>query len=130
MSIPTLIARFFSVSLLLVGISHLAQPRLWRDFFLTIKGTGVAGLIITMYTLPLGLMIVLGHNIWVLDVPVIITICGWGMTLKSVIYSILPGRAEVVIPTGPNAHRKYAWGGALMIPVSLLLVWHSFFRTV
>jgi hypothetical protein len=128
MSIPTLIARFFSVSLFLVGVSHLAQPRLWRDFFIKIKETGVAGIIIAMYTLPQGLLIVLGHNIWVLDIPVIITICGWGMTIKSITYAVLARRAERVIPSGVDAHRKYAWGGALMIPVSLLLIWHSFFR--
>jgi hypothetical protein len=128
--ISTLIARFFSVSLFLVGLSHLIQPYLWRDFFINIKGTGVAGIIIAMYTLPQGLLIVLGHNVWVLDVPVIITICGWGMTIKSVIYALAPKRAEAIIPEGPNAHRKYALGGALMLPVSLLLIWHSFFRAV
>jgi hypothetical protein len=130
MTLSILIARFFSVSLLIVGVSHLVQSRLWRDFFLRIKNTGVAGIIIAVYTLPQGLLIVLGHNIWVLDVPVIITICGWGMTIKSIVYAIVPSRAEAVIPTGPNAHRKYAWGGALIIPVSLLLIWHSFFREV
>ncbi len=130
MTIATLIERFFSVSLLVVGVSHLAQPRLWRDFFIKIKGTGVAGLIIAMYTLPQSLLIILGHNIWVLDIPVVITICGWGMTIKSITYAIIPGRAEAVIPDGPNAHRKYAWGGALIIPVGLLLTWHSFFRVL
>jgi hypothetical protein len=130
MTLSILIARFFSVSLLIVGVSHLVQARLWRDFFLRIKNTGVAGIIIAVYTLPQGLLIVLGHNIWVLDVPVIITICGWGMTIKSIVYAIVPSRAEAVIPTGLNAHRKYAWGGALIIPVSLLLIWHSFFREV
>ena len=130
MTIATLIARFFAISLLVVGISHLAQPARWRDFFIKIKETGIAGIIIAMYTVPQGLLIVVGHNIWVWDIPVIITICGWGMTIKSVIYATIPGRAEAVIPEGPNAHRKYAWGGALMIPVSLLLVWHSFFRVL
>lgn len=130
MTIATLVARFFSISLLFVGVSHLAQPRLWRDFFIKLKGTGLAGIIIAMYTIPQGLLLVVGHNIWVLDIPVIITICGWGMTLKSLIYATIPGRAEAVIPEGPNAHRKYTWAGALMIPVSLLLVWHSFFRAL
>ena len=130
MSIPNLIAKFFSVSLLVVGVSHLCQPILWRDFFLRIKESGVAGIIIAMYTLPQGLLIVLGHNIWVLDVSLIITICGWGMTIKGITYFIFPRRAERMIPVGPNAHSKYAWGGGLMIPVSLLLIWHSFFRTV
>ena len=119
-----LIARFVSVSLFLIGLSHLIQPRFWRDCFIKIKETGAAGIIIAMYTLPQGLLIVLAHNIWVLDVPVIITICGWGMTLKSIIYALVPNRAEAVIPEGPNAHRKYALGGALMIPVSLHLIWH------
>jgi hypothetical protein len=128
--LETFIARFFSVSLFLIGLSHLIQPRFWRDYFLRIKETGVAGIIIAMYTLPQGLLIVLGHNAWVLDVPVIITICGWGMTIKSIIYALLPNRAAAVIPEGPNAHRKYALGGALMLPVSLLLIWHSFFRAV
>ncbi len=130
MSISTLIARFFSVSLFLVGVSHLAQPALWRDFFIKVKATGVAGIIIAMYTLPQGLLIVLGHNLWTWDIPIIITICGWGMTIKSIIYALVPGRAEAVIPEGPNAHRKYVWGAALMIPLSLLLLWHSFFRAV
>ena len=130
MTLATLIEKFFSVSLLLIGISHLAQPRLWRDYFLKIKGTGVAGIIIAMYTLPQGLLVVLGHNVWVVDVPVIITICGWGMTIKGMLYAFVRGRAEAVIPDGPNAHRKYAWGGALMIPLSLLLIWHSFFRAM
>jgi hypothetical protein len=52
------------------------------------------------------------------------------MTIKSIIYALLPNRAAAVIPEGPNAHRKYALGGALMLPVSLLLIWHSFFRAV
>ena len=87
MTITTFVARFFSVSLLVVGLSHAVQPKLWRDFFLMLKGTGVAGIIIAMFTFPVGLMIVVGHNVWVFDAPVIITISGWGMTIKSLIYA-------------------------------------------
>lgn len=122
------IARFLSISLLVTAISHVAQPKLWRDFFLLLKGTGVAGIIIAMYTLPLGLAIVLGHNVWVLDVSVIVTICGWGMVFKSVIYALFPGWVDRAIPAGENAHRKYAFGGVLMIPLSLLMVYYFFFR--
>jgi hypothetical protein len=128
MSLAVFVARFFSVSLLAVGVSHLIQPRLWRDFFILIKRTGVAGIIIAMYTLPQGLLIILSHNVWVWDVPVIITISGWGMTIKSLLYAFVPRMAERAIPEEESAYRKYAIGGALIIPVSLLLVYHSFFR--
>jgi len=63
MTIATFIARFFSVGLLIIGISHLAQAKMWRDLFIAIKKTGFAGLIIVLFTLPQGLLIVLGHNI-------------------------------------------------------------------
>jgi hypothetical protein len=128
MTIATLIARFFSIGLLVIGVSHLAQPKLWRDFFVTIKRSGFAGIIIAMFTLPQGLLIVLGHNVWVADIRLIITLCGWGMTIKSITYLIFPGRADAVIPEGENTHRNYAWAGAGMIPISLALIWHSFFR--
>jgi len=128
MTIASFIARFFSLSLLAIGLSHAIQPKPWRDFFTLIKKSGVAGIIITMYTLPVGLLIIAGHNIWVFDVPVIITICGWGMTIKSMIYALIPGRADRMIPDDNNAHRKYTWAGVCIIPLSLLLIWHSFFR--
>jgi hypothetical protein len=128
MTLTVFAARFFAVSLLVVGVSHLIQPRLWRDFFILIKRTGVAGIIIAMYTFPLGLSIILCHNLWVWDVPVIITISGWGMMIKSLLYALVPGVAERAISEQESAYRKYALGGALIIPVSLLLVYYSFFR--
>jgi hypothetical protein len=128
MTITTFVARFFSVSLFVVGLSHAMQPKQWRDFFLLLKQTGVAGIIIAMFTFPVGLMLVVGHNIWVFDVPVIITISGWGMIIKSLTYALIPGRAEKMIPNDSDAHRKYAWAGAASLPFSLLLIWHSFFR--
>jgi hypothetical protein len=122
------IERYFAISLLAVGLSHIALAREWRDFFLLLKETGVAGIIIAMFTFPLGLLIVLGHNIWVLDLPVVVTVCGWGMTLKSASYALVPGQAERMIPAGANAHRKYRAGGCVALAIGGLLLYHSFFR--
>src|SRR5262245_66586666 len=79
--------------LLIASLSHIAQPRLWADFFRVLGRTGVAPLIIGMYTLPIGLLVVVGHNRWVWDWPVLVTIAGWGMTVKSIVYMIVPGVA-------------------------------------
>ncbi|MEW6736225.1 MAG: hypothetical protein AB1489_33335, partial [Acidobacteriota bacterium] len=68
------------------------------------------------------------HNIWVFDLPVITTICGWGMTLKSVSYICIANQAEKMIPVGENAHRKYVYGGIIMLPITLLLIYQAFFR--
>jgi hypothetical protein len=124
------IERYFAISMLAVGLSHIVLAREWRDFFLLLKRTGVAGIIIAMFTFPLGLLIVLGHNIWVLDLPVIVTVCGWGMTIKSLSYALIPGQAERVIPADANAHRKYRVGGFLLLAIGALLLYHSFFRAL
>ena len=71
---------WFALTLVIIGLSHAAQPRLWAEFFSAMKRTGFAPLIIGMYTLPTGLVILLGHNIWAWDWPVFVTIAGWGMT--------------------------------------------------
>jgi len=122
------IERYFAITMFAVGLSHIALARQWRDFFLLLNRTGVAGIIIAMFTFPLGLAVVLGHNIWVFDVPVIVTVCGWGMTLKSATYALIPGQAERMIPTGANAHRKYRAAGWVALAIGALLLYHSFFR--
>ena len=60
--------------------------------------------------------------------PVIVTLGGWGMTLKSVSYAVMPGRADRMIPEGEHAHRLYAAGGYFIIAVSTLLLYHYYFR--
>src|SRR3954451_15045922 len=71
---------WFALTLVIIGLSHAAQPRLWAGFFNAMKQTGFAPLVIGMYYLPIGLVILLGHNIWAWDWPVFVTLAGWSMT--------------------------------------------------
>src|SRR4051794_29738804 len=81
---------FFGSSFLIVCLSHAVQPRLWADFFVAIKRTGFAPLIIGLYTLPFGVLIVLGHNVWAWDWSVLVTLAGWGMLVKATVYLLFP----------------------------------------
>ena len=125
MTLSIFIAKFFSISLLVTTLSHALQPTYWRDYFMFLKKTGVAGIIIAMHTFPLGLLIVIGHNKWVFDLPVIITIRGWRMTLKGIAYALFPKKAEAVISENSPSY-AYGW---LLIPLGLVMVWDSFFRS-
>ena len=60
--------------------------QLFDDLF----GDPTPGLVIGTLTLPLGLFVVLTHNIWVLGWPVVVTVCGWGWTVKAMIYMVRP----------------------------------------
>ena len=67
LSVAPYIDAWFALTLVIIGLSHAARPRLWADFFNAMKRNGYAPLIIGMYTLPTGLVFLLGHNIWAWD---------------------------------------------------------------
>ena len=120
---------WFALSLVIFGLSHAVQPRLWADFFNAMKASGFAPLIIGMYTLPTGLIILLGHNQWTWDFPVFVTIAGWGMTTKATIYLLFPAVPNRMIGKANQWQKAFSGFrivGALMSVLGVVLTWQAF----
>ena len=120
---------WFALTLVIFGLSHAAQPRLWADFFVMLKRTGFAPIIIGMYTLPTGLVILLGHVLWVWNWPVFVTIAGWGMTTKATIYLLFPAVPNRMIGNADrweNAFSVFRVDGAVMSVLGVVLTWQAF----
>ena len=84
------IERLVAACFLVVGLSHIFQPRAWAEFFIRFRERGAAGsLQLGLLHLPLALLIVAFHNIWH-GLPVIVTIIGWAQLLKSFLYLAYP----------------------------------------
>lgn len=78
------------ISLFVIGLSHVVQPRVWAQFFIEIRNMGEVGSFINAFIhFPLGALIVSFHNVWH-GVPVILTLLGWGWVLKGLLYFIFP----------------------------------------
>lgn len=76
------IERFTVLSYLIIGLSHILQPRVWVQFFLNLRDKGEAGIFaIAFLHLPLGLLIVSFHNVWT-GIPAVVTVVGWANVLK------------------------------------------------
>ncbi|HEX8694518.1 MAG TPA: hypothetical protein VF746_18995 [Longimicrobium sp.] len=120
-----LIAKVYSAGFLVIGLSHLARPRLWADFFAEVLRSRHAAFLIGTLTLPAGLLIVVGHNVWVPGPRTLITLAGWGMTLKATAYLLFPRSADRLVATGATP-RSYAIGGAVMSAIGALLVFDVF----
>jgi uncharacterized protein YjeT (DUF2065 family) len=122
MSIPLLIEWFVAALLIVLGISHIAQPRLWVALFTDVLKWPYAALIIGAFTLPFGLLVAIGHNVWVLDVPVIVTIVGWGWTVKGTLYLIAP--AVLHFAARPHVHRpnRFVMGGAIALVLGAVIM--------
>jgi len=118
--------RFFGIAFILVGISHMVQPRLWVELFAQLAKTGVLSLVIAFFTLPQGLAIVVWHNVWRTDLSVLLTVVGWSMTLKSTIYLLYPRHADRIVGGIGSKWQGYVLGGAIMLVLGGLMALQGF----
>ena len=79
-------------------------------------------------TLPAGLAIILTHNVWVADWPVIITIVGWLTAISGALRIVAPegtirfGRRAYERPGGP------LFGAAVWIALGVVLTFFGYIR--
>ena len=73
-----------------LGLSHLLQPKAWVEFFTLLRGKGEAGAFVDgLLQLPLAGVIIGFHNVWS-GIPVVLTLVGWGLLIKSLLRFCLP----------------------------------------
>jgi hypothetical protein len=93
---PQIVQAVIAPAFVLMGLSHVVQPALWVRFFETVRKSGLAAAIIPLYTLPIALVLIVGHNVWVWDWSVFLTIAGWAMAIKCALYLTVPGFADEI----------------------------------
>jgi hypothetical protein len=126
---PTIIQAVFAPAFLLMGLSHLLQPQLWVRFFDVMRQTGLAAAIIPIYTLPFALVLIVGHNVWVWDWPLFLTIAGWGMTIKCALYLLVPGLTDRMLAKKMvKTARTFQIAGAIMAFFGGVLTWQAWTR--
>lgn len=123
-----LIERWFAVGWLVFGLSHLLYPAKWAALFLPLRERETGGLLLGTFNLLLGLFVILGHNVWTWSIPVIVTLAGWIMTLKSIIYLLFPRALARVMPPAERLQIGFRIAGAVAILLGALLAYDSFCR--
>ena len=85
----TSVEKLVAINFLVFGLSHLLQPRVWVQFFIMLREKGEVGSFLNGFVhFPLGAFIVAFHNVWH-GIPMIVTIIGWGLVIKSTLYFML-----------------------------------------
>ena len=80
-----------------IGLSHILQPKAWAEFFILLRGQGEAGAFVDgLLNLPIAGIIIGFHNVWS-GVPVVLTLVGWGLLIKSLIRFCLPKMALLMM---------------------------------
>jgi hypothetical protein len=81
---------FATIQFLIVGLSHVFQPRAWVAFFTWLRERGHAGVFVHGFlSLGFGSMILAFHNVWS-GLPTVLTVVGCLYTFKAALCFLLP----------------------------------------
>jgi hypothetical protein len=81
---------FAAVQFLVIGLSHLLQPRAWVEFFISLRGKGHTGVFANGFlSLIFGSFVVAFHNVWT-GLAMILTIIGWAQVIKAFTSFVIP----------------------------------------
>ena len=112
------IERLVALCCIVIGLSHLVQPRAWAELFIAWREKGDVGVFYTaMLHFSFGALIVAFHNVWH-GLPIIVTLLGWGWTIKGTLYLTYPkhGRRMLARVSLDRAW-EFAVAGAVLIVI-------------
>lgn len=105
-----------------LGLSHILQPKAWAEFFILLRSQGEAGAFVDgLVNLPLAGVIIGFHNIWS-GIPVVLTLVGWGLLIKSLIRFCAPKLGlRVMARVSVERSREFQVAGAGLVVLAGLL---------
>lgn len=81
---------FAAITFLVIGISHIAQPKGWVAFFQALGARGIPGVFLEGFlVLSFGAIIVAFHNVWH-GPALVLTLIGWSQVLKGLGRFVVP----------------------------------------
>jgi hypothetical protein len=120
---------FAAVSFLVIGLSHLLQPKAWVAFFQALAKAGLPGAFLDGFLyLQFGALVVAFHNVWH-GPAVALTLIGWSQVLKGAGRFLAP---ELGLRVLQSVTPERAWHFRVAGVLALLLsgfLWYVRYRT-
>ena len=122
-----IIERVVALVYLIIGLSYVFHNRMWMELSKELLEKPNSLLLWSIQWLPLGLIVILGHNLWVADWRILITLVGWLVTLKCVLNLLVPRWSGFVKKWSESFLRRYITvGGLVVAAVGVILTFMSF----
>ena len=75
-----IIERVVALFYLILGLSCIFQGRIWMELSKELLKKPKSLILWSIQWLPLGLIVIMGHNLWVPDWRILVTLVGWVVT--------------------------------------------------
>ena len=86
----TLLAQLLGAIMVAVGIGLLINPKLYQDMIKDFTKSSGLMYLAGIFTMLIGLLMVLSHNVWELSVVGLVTLLGWMTLVKGTIILVFP----------------------------------------
>lgn len=115
---------FAAIQLMIVGLSHILQPRAWVDFFVWLRERGNTGIFLHgILSLWFGSLVVGFHNIWTGPAS-ILTVVGYLYLLKACLCFLLPvTQVHSLKRVCHERAREMQLAGAAYVLIACLLIY-------
>ena len=118
---------FAAIGFLVIGLSHLGQPKSWVAFYQALAARGAPGVFLEGFLLlNFGAFIVAFHNVWH-GPALVLTLIGWSQVLKGLVRFVAP---QVGLRVMQRITLERAWyfqvGGVVALLISGFLWWLRF----
>ena len=110
---------------LLMGISHIVQPTMWRQFFRYLHNLGSTGVIFRTFALELtpAIVLITFHQVWT-GPAILISLYGWILMLKVSMSLLIPSLGlRSLAMANREASPDFTIAGVLLIALSLTCFW-------
>lgn len=115
---------FLVVNFAVVGLSHVAQPRAWVEFFVLLRERGHAGVFFNgMLSLLVGSIIVSFHNVWS-GMAMLVTLIGWAQVVKGLTSLVIPSYGlKGLMRVSMDRAWEFQAAGAVFLVLCALVAW-------
>jgi hypothetical protein len=125
MDATMVIAKLTAILYLAAGLGILLNPAHYRSLYKEIISSPTLIYFSALIAVIFGTLIVLFHNIWVQDWPVLITLIGWIGMIKGTIFLIFPKSLKMWKPVLDN-NTGLMIGGFIAVAIGAVLGYFSF----
>jgi uncharacterized protein YjeT (DUF2065 family) len=117
--VPSAVQMIMLISCVLMGLSHLLQPRLWSEFFAHLVERGRFGLVANQFlnAAPAAIIVSL-HQVWS-GPAIVLTLYGWMLLLKSCIGLLLPELGMRSLKLSRHGDGAFRAAGVALLVVGL-----------
>lgn len=116
---PSAVQMVMLISCVLMGVSHLIQPKLWVEFFTGLAERGNLGVVANqLLNTTAGSVIVGLHQVWS-GPAIVLTLYGWALVLKSVVGLWTPSSGMRLMRMARHGDNAFRVAGVAMLGIGL-----------